>query len=226
MYVCFRRPFPVLFAAAVSLGCVVVDSRPSNAAIVHDEAIHGELSNDNFAPTVLNFTLGENTVIGDVANARDFPANTDVFRFVVPDGAVWDSLILTDYRDSSPNKDNAAFLAIDDSDTFPYDSFGLDEINNANPAFPEDAFIGGTVFGGGGPTNPDVGRDLLPRAANVVGAGYTTPLPSGDYTIYIQQTDSSTGYSLTVNLVSAIPEPSSTGLLMLVGTAVAIRRRR
>ncbi|QDV46202.1 hypothetical protein Enr13x_61110 [Stieleria neptunia] len=226
MFFCLRRPLTVLFAAALSLGFHVVDSRPSNAAIVHDEAIHGELSNENQTPTVLNFTIGENTVIGEVANARGFPANTDVFSFVVPNGAVWDSLILTDYRDSSPNQDNAAFLAIDDSDSFPYGSFELDEINNANPAFPADAFIGGTVFGGGGPTNPDVGRDLLPRAANVVGAGYTTPLPSGDYTIYIQQTDALTGYSLTVNLVSAIPEPSSAGLLMLVGAAVAIRRRR
>ncbi|PAY19544.1 hypothetical protein CKO51_10515 [Rhodopirellula sp. SM50] len=221
-----HRSFTAFIAVAAFLSWTVSAANQSHAAIVHDEGIHGELSNDNLAPTVLNFTIGENTVIGDVANARGFLANTDVFSFVVPNGAVWDSLILTDYRDNSPNKDNAAFLAIDDSDSFPYDSFGLDEINNANPAFPADAFIGGTTFGGGGPTNPDVGRDLLPRAANVVGAGYTTPLPSGNYTIYIQQTDAATGYTLTVNLVSAIPEPSSATVLMLVGAAVVMRRRR
>ncbi|WP_182867074.1 PEP-CTERM sorting domain-containing protein [Stieleria mannarensis] len=215
-----------MLAVAVSCGLIVAWSPSAHAAIVHNEAIHGELSNDNFSPSVLNFTVGENTVIGEVTNARGFPANTDVFTFSVPEGAFWDALILDDYRDSSPNQDNAAFLAINDSDFFPYGSFELDEINNANPAFPEDAFIGGTVFGGGGPTNPDVGRNLLPRAANIVGAGFTTPLPSGNYTIYIQQTDALTGYTLTANLVSAVPEPSSAGWLMLVGTAIAIRRRR
>lgn len=187
----------------------------ANAAIVHDEAVDGDLSTDNTSPTSLNFSIGPNTVIGNVDDAQG-SGNVDVFTFNVPNGAQWTSMTLDTYVSS----DNVAFLGIDDTDSFPYNTFELGQVDFG--FLPADAFIGGTTFG------PfDVGNNILPRAGNIVGSRFTPPLPGGDYTIYVQQTGSaSTDYSLTFSLISAVPEPGSATLILAVGSVVALRRRR
>lgn len=198
----------VLVIASFGLG------RVASAAVVHDEAVNGLLSNDNMNPTVLNFSIGENTVVGNVDEARG-SMNVDVFTFNVPVGAEWTSMTVDAYQSS----DDVSFLAIDDTTTFPYDVFELDQVNFGG--LPENAFIGGTTFG-----SSDIGRNILGRAGNISGSRFTPPLPSGDYTVYVQQIGSSTDYSLTFSVISAVPEPSTASAILLAGSLIAMRRRR
>lgn len=203
------------FGLALFLATFVV-SGPCLAAVVHDETVDGELSNDNLAPTSLTFTIGENTVIGTIEDAFGL-ANTDVFTFVVPERAVWTSLVVDDYQST----DNLAFLAIDDTDTFPYNANQLNLVDFGQ--LPDDAFIGGTTFGQADAVG---GFNILPRAGIVTGSGFTAPLPSGTYTIYLQQIGAETNYSLTTTIVSTIPEPSSAILLGALASIGCLRRRR
>jgi hypothetical protein len=79
----------------------------------------------------------------------------------------------------------------------------------------------------------DIGTDILQemgsigRASGVDPAGFIGSLPSGLYTILIQDTAGDIDNRSTYNFVFNIPEPAI-GALMLaaVGTVAAIRRRR
>ncbi|MGI9474763.1 MAG: GEVED domain-containing protein [Rubripirellula sp.] len=176
------------------------DGTSDNIQVIHDEGEQGAdlpLSTDNNEPTPLgSLSLGSNIVRGHVETAKNV-GNVDVFTFTVEPGHQLEGLFVEEYAyptpPSNPNEQNA-FLAINTGTSFPYNAFELDI--NENPFLDETAFLGGTVFGlndlldaGGG--------NILPRAGVVTGRGFTGPLPSGTYTIYVQQTGPENSYSLS-----------------------------
>jgi hypothetical protein len=195
----------------------IMTSSISQAALIWNEATNGPLSTNNLSPTNLGILpLGSSTVSGSVSGA-----NVDVFRIAIPDGWRLDTIILAGYTPG----DQLAFIAMDSGPTFPYTRQQL-----AN--FPDEtAFIGGSTFG---PANATVGvTDLL--ATTHIGGRFigrqptpeqstATPynsLPSGEYTVYIQQTGPLTGYTLDFGVV---PEPTVASLLIVAG-CIAVRRR-
>jgi hypothetical protein len=199
----------------------VLASNASQAAIIWNETTNGPLSTSNLSPTNLNnLPLGTSTVSGSVSGP-----NVDVFRFTIPAGWRLDTIILAQYVPG----DSLAFIAMDSGPSFP---FNRQQLNN----FPDETqFIGGTTFGTG---NSAVGQDLL--SSSFIGGRFigrqptpeqpntlpdTPPtynsLPSGEYTVYIQQLGSLTGYTLDFGVV---PEPTSASLLVVAGL-VAMRRR-
>ena len=191
------------------------------AVVIQEDELNGPfLSRDINDPTELTFTIGENTVGGTVARAL-VERNVDVYTFNVPAGSVLDRITV----DAWNSVDNLAFFAIDTGTTFPYGPDEFDSIANDpfNP-FPEDAFLGGAVFGG-----DDVAPqfDLLARAGTSAGARFTGPLPADDYTIYVQQTGPTTDYALTFTLtpVATVPEPGSLVGLAVLGVMGLYRRR-
>ncbi|KAA5545160.1 PEP-CTERM sorting domain-containing protein [Roseiconus nitratireducens] len=207
------RHLPVRCHLIVMLLALAASVRPLPAAIVYDEAVDGELTSDNLAPQPINFTIGDNTVVGTVESSQGV-GNVDVFTFNVPTGVQWTSMVVDNYEST----DSLAFVGINDDSFFPYNTFELDLVNFGD--LPDDAFLGGTTF-----SSFDLGNDILPRSANVAGRGFTAPLPSGDYSIYIQQTGAITDYALTFNLVSAVPEPGVVSLLLLGSVSLLMRRR-
>ena len=179
------------------------DGTSDDRQVIHDEGVLGAelpLSTDNNNPTPLgSLSLGGNLVKGHVASAKDV-GDVDVFTFTVEPGHQLEGLFVEAYEydtpPSNPNERNA-FLAINDDTSFPYNVFELDF--NENPFLDETAFLGGTVFGlddlpyaGGG--------NILPRAGVVTGRGFSGPLPSGTYTIYIQQTGPANSYTLNFEI--------------------------
>lgn len=166
---------------------------------LHDEGPTGTtnpLSTDNNAPTDLGtLSKGSNIVRGHI-DAALTTGDVDVFTFQVASGFQLSGLFVLDYEyvtpPTNPNERNA-FLAIDDSATFPFNANELDI--NQNPFLDETQFIGGTVFGLD--DLPAVsGGNILPRAGVITGSGFTGPLPAGIYTIYIQQTGPANTYEL------------------------------
>jgi PEP-CTERM motif len=208
-----------LFAAVV---CALLATAPAKATI-YDEAVSGDLSNNQLAPTALTLTPGANSVIGTV---NGFPPGTDAqdwVSFTIPTGFVMTSYVNSKY-DSTDDQGFTGF------------QFGS--------SFSGDPFVAGSYAGyahfGFEATNPDgtppkstIGVDLLPLMANPSFApgttGFTPPLHAGTYTFLIQQGDPvTTNYQFDMNVRSVqAPEPgSSLFLLSMGGLAILALRRR
>ncbi len=165
--------------------------------LMHDEGPNGTtdpLSTDNLNPTPLGSTQpGSNLVSGHVADALGV-GDTDVFTFTVEPGFQWSGLYVDAYDyPNGAGMDNAAFLAIDTGTSFPYNAEDFQSFS-----FDANNFIGGTTFG-----TADVGgSNILPRAGNVTGSGFSGPLAAGTYTVYIQQTGPASSYTLDIEVTS------------------------
>jgi PEP-CTERM motif-containing protein len=206
-----------LFFAAV---CALLAAAPAKA-ILFDEAVSGDLSNDKAAPTALTLTPGSNSVIGTV---NGFPPGTDAqdwVSFTIPTGFVMTSYVNTTYVSTDPQ----GFTGF---------QFGSSFSGNE---FLAPSYAGYAHFGTGA-TNPDtsppsstVGVDLLPLMADPSFApdttGFTPPLHAGTYTFLIQQGNPvTTSYQFDMN-VRSVPEPGSSLCLLGMGALAifALRRR-
>ncbi|HBV63341.1 MAG TPA: hypothetical protein DEF45_10010, partial [Rhodopirellula sp.] len=172
--------------------------------LMHDEGPNGTadpLSTDNFNPTPLGSTQpGSNLVTGHVEDAFG-EGDTDVFTFTVEPGFQWSGLYVDAYAyPNGAGTDNAAFLALDTGTSFPYNAEDFASFN-----FDPNGFLGGTIFG-----TDDVGdSNILPRAGNVAGSGFSGPLGAGTYTIYIQQTGPASSYTLDFEVTSVASQSVS-----------------
>ena len=207
-----------LFSAAV---CALLAAAPAKA-IIFDEVVSGDLSNNKAAPTALTLTPGLNSVIGTV---NGFPPGTDPqdwVSFTIPTGFVMTSYV------------NARYVSADDQGFTGFQS---------GSSFSGDEFAAGSYAGyahfGTEANNPDgnpvssstVGVNLLPLMADpsfAPGAtGFTPPLAAGTYTFLIQQGNPvTTGYQFDMT-VRSVPEPGSSLCLFGMGglAILAVRRR-
>jgi len=171
---------------------------------LHDEGADGTadpLSTDNLNPTPLGSTQpGSNLVSGYVEDAFSV-GDMDVFTFTIEPGFQWSGLYVDAYAyPNGANDDAGAFLAIDTGSSFPYNAFDFQD-----PSIDYNAFIGSTVFG----TTDLGGLNILPRAGNLVGSGFSGPLGAGVYTIYIQQTGPASSYTLDLEVTSVASQSLS-----------------
>ncbi len=191
-----------LLAAAAA----VLFSVSASAIVVWDEGVNGDLSTDPFAPTVVNFGLGTNTVIGSMSTPND---TRDYLTFTIGAGQLLTGIILQQYDDLDVGgPGNRGFFAIS--------------------AGPTSAIPGGGTSGSflsGAHLDPfGAGTDLLTilQTNQLTGTGITSPLTAGTYTFLVQQTGPQlTGYTFDFQ-VAEVPIPAAvwlfaTGLLALFG---------
>jgi hypothetical protein len=205
-----------LFSAAV---CALLAAAPAKA-IIFDEAVSGDLSNNQLAPTALTLTPGLNSVIGAVTGP--FPDGTDSqdwVSFTIPTGFVMTSYVNSKYVST----DDQGFTGFQVGSSFPGDEFMAG-------SYAGYAHFGNDADNGGG-SGSTVGVNLLPLMADPSFApgttGFTPPLGAGTYTFLIQQGDDvTTGYQFDMTL-RAVPEPGSSLLLLVMGglAILALRRR-
>src|SRR6059058_1033412 len=207
-----------LFSAAV---CALLAATPAKA-IIFDEAVSGDLSNNKAAPTALTLTPGLNSVIGTVAGFP--PEGTDPqdwVSFTIPTGFVMISYVNSKYDSTDPQ----GFTGFQSGSAFSGDEFVAI------------SYAGYAHFGFAA-TNPDgtppvstVGVNLLPLMADPSFApgttGFTPPLAAGTYTFLIQQGNPvTTGYQFDMTLRSVPETGSSLCLLGMGGLAILALRRR
>lgn len=161
------------------------------AALDHDEASDGDLSDDAGAPTALAFTAGANNVTGTVFNSGT--DDRDFLTFTVPAGASLIDMNLTAYT-----PDNLGFLAV----------------NAGTTSFVPSAGTAGNFLAGIHPSSGDVGTDLLTllECCSVTGNSLAAAsLGPGDYSVVIQQTSAiTTSYSIEFVLQASVPVAEDT----------------
>ena len=193
----------VLVAMTLCLAITV----PGVAAVVHDESVDGDLSNDPAAPTSINLSFGSNTVNGTVGDSHNLTTgDIDFLTFTIQPGQTLGGLFLLSL---TPN--DTAFHGIGAGSTAIVPS-------GPNVGDPSQFLGSDHLFFTAADENllPGLGSD--PAA----GMGFAAPLGAGTYAYIIQQTGGLTqGYSLDFTVT---PEPSTMALITLLGL-VFFRRR-
>ena len=191
---------------ALLIGIVSLVTASSRAAVLWDEAVNGDLSNDRLSPTAFVLAPGTNSLVGGVEHGE-----LDYVSVKVLPGQEFVALVLASFV----GNDSTAFIAIQSGTTF-----------TAAPPFPNpNTMLGYAHFGPGGTFGAQVGNDLFYAMSKAGGAmGFSSPLASGDYSFWIQQTGEHTDYQFDFIVV---PEPAS---LFMAGCGIAglllLSRRR
>ena len=199
-------------AAAIGFSALFTCLAASFAmAANYHEAVDGDLSSVAVSPTAWNLTAGANTITGSAGtNHAAGTVDYDLLAFTVPAGHQLDSITILSY--SNESEFGASFFGLQ-ADSPWYDGFGWN--------------IGGYwLMGYAHVQASNVGTDLLPRIhENAPPPEFTIPLPSGVYTMLIEDIDTVNSYSLQFN-VSAVPEPAGAALAAVAMAAVGSLRRR
>lgn len=199
-YVWFCGLAVAVCAATVSL------EFEATGAVVWDESVHGDLSGNGLLPSAIVMGVGTNSLSGSIQSG-----DLDYLSVKVLPGHELSALLLQDYA----GIDFTSFIAVQAGSTF----------TAAPPIPPVASLLGYSHFGPNAPFGARVGDDLMYTLGTAAGAiGFSAPLPSGDYTFWLQQTGSATQYDFDFIVV---PEPASL-LTALCGAAAAgaLSRRR
>lgn len=176
----------------------------AGAALVYTESVDDELSGSGMMPTVLEFSLGVNSVSGIMG--RSGAMDADIFSFLVaPDQRVTSIRLSSFFPTSSVG--SGSFFAIDDAATINMgDGSGHaanQVVNAASGELLSARVLLGSKYSGGAAT-------------------LQAPMGPGWYTTWFQEGATTVRYTLEFTVV---PEPTA-GALAGLGLAVLGRRRR
>ncbi len=165
---------------------------PASAAIIHDEAVNGDLGTLPGGPTSLAFAVGGNNVIGSTGNPTGTP-DRDYITFTIAPGH---SLVGLTLLALAP--DNLAFASF----------------NAGTTSFVPSVATAGNFLAGIHPDAGDVGTNLMLLfvSESVTGNSLATPdLGPGDYCFLIQQTSPITqSYELEFIVAGPVPTTEQT----------------
>ncbi|MEM1081647.1 MAG: hypothetical protein AAGH65_08715 [Pseudomonadota bacterium] len=182
---------------------------PLFAVADYDEDVDGDLSDDQFAPTLIELEPGTNLI---AATNFESPLERDFFTIAIADNQFVSSIQLTEYVLLTQPSDGGSLIAIEEGPV-------VSDLLGGVP------FRGLAIVGVG--TGVAVGDELLDDLGGA-------PITPGVYSFWVQNTGSDTDYTLAIELEQlgspggAIPVPTlgwpALLLLMLGLLIVAIRR--
>ncbi len=182
----------------------------SHAAVVYDESVSPDLSNDGLAPTSVSIAAGSNQIFGETGNTGT-ETDRDYFTVTIPTGFALAQLVLLP---GTTIGGAVSFLGLESGNQVTLD---------AN-AFSAAGLLGWTHY-----SSADIATDLLPamRIPRSRSDGFQAPLGAGSYAFWVQEFDAGTvNYGLDLRIV-AVPEPSSFAMMLAaMGIAAGTLRRR
>lgn len=182
------------------LGALAIAQADTRAALNFVEAVDGDLSNDNLAPTPLTLSSGLNLISGRMGRPDGGQIDRDIFTFTLPLGLFLSSIEV---------------LSIDSLDNSFYAIASGTSINVDNPT----THLSNALIGGSGEYLDD-----LADGPEFGGTGLTSPVGAGTYTIWFQEAAVERNYQMAYTVV---PEPSVIGsALGGVGMLFGLPRRR
>ena len=139
------------------------------------------MSDDIAAPTAFEVGPGVNTLTASTASG-----DLDYATFTVGPCDTLTQVTVDNF--TSDAGDNIAFISLASGSTFPVPFEGA----NTDVS----GLLGFSHFG-----TADIGQDILQRVGEGAGTiGFTSPLPAGDYTMWINQTGGESEATLTLQL--------------------------
>ena len=191
---------------ALAVAAILPVASVASADLVYDESVDGELSADPDAPTFIDMSAGDNTVIFTTDGKGD---DRDIFTFNVADGFQLVGVVLDVFDTNENDPANLAFIG-----------FSAGSVLGTDPLAPDvTALLGYALVAEG-----DSGTDIFDTMGQGGGAqGYSGPLGAGDYTFWAQETSPSADDWQVTFVISQVPSP---GALALLGVAGLARRRR
>jgi hypothetical protein len=206
-------PFPRLLALLAAFAL------PWGAAQALDwnELTNGDLSGDGNAPTLLGtFSPGDNTITGTMGSLGGTgPLDADIWNFTVASGYALTGINLTGYSATSGSTSNQSFMAIANGGT----------INTSDQSQHLSNSLWGYGTDGFGNTYTNL-LALLDAGPEFGGIGFNGPLPTGNYTFWIQEGSDQINYAIDfVTAPAPVPEPGSFLLLGMAGLCLLRRRR-
>lgn len=167
-------------------GNTTIDCGTAEASSL-SESETGDLSDDIAAPTPFEVGPGVNTLTASTASG-----DLDYATFTVGPCDILAQVTVENF--TSDAGDSVAFIALASGSTFPVPFEG--------GATDVSALLGFSHFG-----TADIGQDILQRVGEGIGAiSFTSPLPAGDYTLWLNQTGSESEATLTLQ-VDRVIEP-------------------
>lgn len=155
---------PTAFILSISVSAASAD-------VVYDEAVDGDFSADANAPTVVNVSSGNNTVVFTTDQEGD---DRDIFTFNVAEGFELTGVVLDIFDTNSKNPQNLGFIGFSAGDVLGFDP------DAPNPT----ALLGYALV-----YASESGSDIFSIMASGGGSqGYDGPLGAGDYTFWAQET--------------------------------------
>lgn len=163
------------------------------------ESVSGDLSDNGNAPTLLDFDVGQNHILGTMGGPPN--ANPDFFTFTIDEGQALTSIFI---HSMSPAE--RSFFAISRGTSIVTDSSATHL--GSYLTYAQGELIEILAFGG-----------------NFGGTGFTAPLGPGQYTAWFQELTAPVSYDISFTV---IPEPGTTAAILGVAVlgAVVVRRRR
>lgn len=178
-----------LAISALSMGV-----RTAHAATVWDEAPNGDLSNDGLSPTPLVVHSGSNLVLGLTGSGAQ-GVDRDYFKLTVPVGSKLTAIRLLP---STSVSGGVSFIGM-----------------QAGPQLTVTPSGGGAeqLVAQGHYGNDQIDTDLLPN----IKLGPPGPLPSGTYSVWVQDTGgpASYGFDFVISTPASAPSLSGWGLAFL-----------
>jgi hypothetical protein len=185
------------FVAACACAALV----PAWAGTGWDESVSGDLSNNGLAPTPVAVALGSNVVTGFTGDAGA-GIDRDYFSFTVPEGLTLTALTLLPVTSVSGG---ASFIAIQAGPQLTVTPTGGGVEN----------LLGFAHYG-----TDLIGLDLLP----VMAVKFTGALPSGTYSVWVQELGGTVPYGFDF-VISSVPELPPAALLAAGLGGLVLRRR-
>lgn len=169
-----------IFALAFYMACEDDDNTmPPPQSFDYNESLSADLSGNFTAPDILPFVVGENTI-----TATQSSTDVDYFTFTVPANSALSAIVVNDYQSA----DAAGFIGIVNGSVF--------STNAANTASSD--LLGGLVYG-----INNIGDNILLGIGSLDGAqGFSEALPSGNYTVWLNQTGDASEVTLSFLITS------------------------